>query len=729
MMQWLSKGIAANYYRVNYIFWGIILYQYVVLLSHLWLPETTRIVTWTLLLTFIVEFIPGIHKLFRRAFQLIGILYIHLFVLQVGFIGGSIDHYSEIITLIRLNVEQFLPYLWFALAGWIFYLWTMRWTSSKPIIYTVIISSVLMFCIIDSFSFLILWDQVALIIMSGLLLITMHHFTDFSRKHPESWTYLKQYPGSIIRTIVFLISIIMIAGLLAPNMRPLLTDPYTAWKNYQGETVRTMGKGFQPINTSFGPGPSGYSRDDRELGSGFNYDYSSVMSVDTSHGSYWRGETRSVYTGKGWENKTDSGKADVEIGVPVNEGEWFDTSLLETVEATQRFTMLNEETYPVLFGAYRIHEISEIGNASAEQLGWLGENSELHLESGGYPRSYTIVSQIPIIDPPKLREARAALEQPALMEKYTQLPETVSERTRELAKSITEEEANDYDKVKAIEQYLRNNYMYNNQPDYSKMGEDFVDSFLFNIREGYCDYYSTAMAVMVRSLEMPARWVKGYTSGSQPLEEEYMDMYLDMEYEEAYADVPGYYVVSNANAHSWVEVYFEGYGWIPFEPTSGFSMPLPQQTEDVEIQPIEAAAAPNESAENKGFSWGALIWAALFTGIALLAGGVLYNKRDRVLGWMQSKGVARTNRSPNYAFIHEFNRFLRYARKKGFSRYEHETVRETLRRWKQQSSWLTDELEELVILFEQAKYSPMELSDASLNKALSTMELVKKQMK
>src|SRR5690606_40367002 len=108
---------------------------------------------------------------------------------------------------------------------------------------------------------------------------------------------------------------------------------------------------------------------------------------------------------------------------------------------------------------------------------------------------------------------------------YLQLPDTVPARVRDLAQEITADADTPYDKVKAVEAYLQENYIYTNKPDLSKgSSADFVDRFLFEIQEGYCDYYSTAMAVMVRSLGLPARWVKGFKSGSQELEEMYLGM-------------------------------------------------------------------------------------------------------------------------------------------------------------------------------------------------------------
>lgn len=721
----------ANYSRLNQILWFVFIYQYVVLLSHIWLPETTKIVSMTLLFTLIVELIPNIHWIFRRSFQFIGILYILWFVLQLTWITAPMEQWTDFFTILNLNIEPLFPFLWFALFSWVIYVWIMHRVTSKRMKYILIITSVIVFCIIDSFSFLILWDQVAIMIASGLLMITLHHYKTFSKKHPSSWNYLLQYPSSIIFPMVVLIAIIMLAGLLAPNIRPILTDPYTAWKNMKGEPVQTVGKGMDAVvRLSTGTNSSGYSRDDRVLGSGFQFDYTSVMFVDTTHAAYWRGETRAIYTGRGWESSGDETQIGVNGENSLLQEAWIDTSKLETIEAVQTFTLLDDSQYPVLFGAYQMEQVF-LQEEAYPHIQWNPENSVLQWDmQRDYPSSYTVVSQLPVIDENQLRQADANIADTKIMEKYVQLPDTVTDRVYELAKTITAHADNDYDKVKAIEQHLNSNYFYNNQPDYSKIQKDFVDSFLFEIKEGYCDYFSTAMVVMARSLNIPARWVKGYTTGSLPTEgDEYFTYYFDLETEGYTADMPGNYLVNNSNAHSWVEVYFDGYGWIPFEPTPGFTIPYLQSSQPNDLEWSQLASDIMETDAVYSYTQKHMIF---FTTISLLfiAIGILFVKRTALQAWLNDKGlVVRSSRDPKRFFLLEFQRFLKYAHRKGFSRYEHETIRETIHRWKQQSRWLSDDLYDLVRLFEQVKYSRMECSQSCLQEALNKINAIKKQMK
>ena len=121
---------------------------------------------------------------------------------------------------------------------------------------------------------------------------------------------------------------------------------------------------------------------------------------------------------------------------------------------------------------------------------------------------------------------------------------------------LTENEANWYDKVKAVENYFnRAEFVYSKENiPYPSENQDYVDQFLFETKIGYCDNFSTSMVVLLRAAGIPARWAKGYTEGERTIYQG------DSVYE-----------VTNNNAHSWVEVYFSGIGWVPFEPTKGFS--------------------------------------------------------------------------------------------------------------------------------------------------------------
>jgi len=130
----------------------------------------------------------------------------------------------------------------------------------------------------------------------------------------------------------------------------------------------------------------------------------------------------------------------------------------------------------------------------------------------------------------------------------------------DLAVSITAGANNPYDKASAIEAYLRdpNRFTYTYKPKQAPAGADAMVYFLNVSHEGYCQYFAMAMGEMLRSLGIPTRLVNGYGAGS-------------------YDDIQHKQVVRDEDAHVWVESYFPGYGWIPFEPTrDGFYNPVPR---------------------------------------------------------------------------------------------------------------------------------------------------------
>jgi transglutaminase-like putative cysteine protease len=131
--------------------------------------------------------------------------------------------------------------------------------------------------------------------------------------------------------------------------------------------------------------------------------------------------------------------------------------------------------------------------------------------------------------------------------RYLQLPARFDERIAVLAAQVTEKQRNRYDKAKAVETYLQTEFGYT--LEMKARGEEPLADFLFNVREGHCEYFATAMAIMLRTQGIAARVVNGFQQG---------------EYNET-ADV---FVVKQKDAHSWVEVYFPGENaWVPFDPT------------------------------------------------------------------------------------------------------------------------------------------------------------------
>lgn len=173
---------------------------------------------------------------------------------------------------------------------------------------------------------------------------------------------------------------------------------------------------------------------------------------------------------------------------------------------------------------------------------------------------------------------RAAGDQyPAqVTERYLQLPDTVTDRTRELAVEITANAETPYDKAKAIEQYLRETITYSEDIGFPPSNVDVVDYVLFQSQEGYCEYYASAFVVLARSLDIPTRMVTGLFPSDE--------------------QTNGGILYRELNAHAWPQVYFPGYGWIGFEPTAA--------REEISREPVQSSTNDDPGVGSRGLGEG-----------------------------------------------------------------------------------------------------------------------------
>lgn len=729
-------------HRISALLWALFLYQYIHWLSQqeyngmYWLDPTIKAVHVSFIISVLIEAIFRFRRIYMLLVHGILVLAAQLWILEFELQWMSIRSVHDFMMFIQINMKPLLPYIWFGFGAAFMFLLISRWANSKLRIAFFIVISIILFAIIDSFSTsLYLWDQVAYMVFSGLLLLTLQHFSQFKKDFPSSWEYLKEYPGTIAAPVLILIAVIVLAGTLAPNRPPILTDPYTAWRSWKGETVQSFGKPFEglPAFTRNTRTESGYSRHDSVLGGGFNYDYSPVLKVYTTHRSYWRGEVRSYYNGQGWEPgelEVNASTVAVLPGLELSaEDRALDTSKLQTEEVRQSITVVGESSYPVLFGAFAINQFDSLIDDAYTAVRWSPAQQELRWNEGTleYPKSYQIVSNVPVIDPKLMRLASTEMP-PELALQYTQLPVSVTQRVKDLAAEVTADGDNAFDKVKLLEQYLKTEFPYTNRPDLSKAGgEDFVDNFLFEIQEGYCDYYSTAMVVMARSLGIPARWVKGYAAGVYEMES--FPGFAGEHWDQIDPQGSGTYTVRNADAHSWVEVYFKGYGWIPFEPTANFSLPTIQIAEAA--APFDPLPSPSEVEEAQTITEDSNRSAIVaIIAAAVVAAGVIQVavKKKWLSGFPISVPWRRRNRlEAKQQIIHDFERFLRFAKRKGFTRKEHETAREAFVRWN--NSLLRDDLHQLLAIFEKAKYSSQAIQPKDVHATQQLIEKLSSQLK
>jgi transglutaminase-like putative cysteine protease len=259
---------------------------------------------------------------------------------------------------------------------------------------------------------------------------------------------------------------------------------------------------------------------------------------DVSAPTHWRGVSFDVYTGRGWAI-TPERQLTVAEGEPITVPEFASQSNVEQSihwvlgDSVNRYSL----GLPLRFD----QEVTAY---------WRGLEDLSRVRGRG--NDYSAVSRFSTATGAELRTASLAGVPPAVMARYTELPETVPERVHELAQEVAGGPGvamTPYDQAKALERFLRQ-YPYSLEVALPPAGSDPVDYFLFDLQSGYCDYYASAMVVMARSLGLPARLATGFLP--QP------------------ADANGLQTIYMINAHSWAEVYFAGYGWLEFEPTAAF---------------------------------------------------------------------------------------------------------------------------------------------------------------
>jgi transglutaminase-like putative cysteine protease len=264
----------------------------------------------------------------------------------------------------------------------------------------------------------------------------------------------------------------------------------------------------------------------------------------------WRGVALDQFDGLRWQ-KSRTANQDL---LPINDKGFFQLGTTEGLHrlTTQTFFVEPIDT-PVLFAAPRVVALQA-------QLPYVRLDRESALSTHPHSQdrlSYKVYSDTEEPEPELLR---ADTESYARNFRYLLLPANTDARIHQLARDVIVRAGarNRYDAARAIEQHLQQDYGYT--LDLKAGGDDPLADFLFRVREGHCEYFSTAMAVMLRTQGIASRVVNGFQRG---------------EYNET-ADV---YTVTQRDAHSWVEVYFpKTNAWVTFDPTPAAGRPVREST-------------------------------------------------------------------------------------------------------------------------------------------------------
>jgi len=285
-----------------------------------------------------------------------------------------------------------------------------------------------------------------------------------------------------------------------------------------------------------------------------------VLRIRSQAEGFWRVLAFDRYLGQGWEiSRNDK-------AITVTRPDWSyqfflprPISLSKTKEIVQTYTAVSDlpNLLPALAQAKELYfptrqvAIDPNGNV----------RSPLELREG---LTYTVVSEVPYRDRTRLREAPQTYP-PNIVDDYLNVPpkilKRVRDRTQSLLATAPKPLTSPYEKALYLAQAVKQRYTV--QPDlpFLEPDEDLVEAFLFKYKGGYPDYFSTALTVMLRSINIPARLVAGFGAGE-------------------FNPFTGLYVVRNTDAYAMTEVFFPKYGWFAFDPIPGHELVPPSIEEN-----------------------------------------------------------------------------------------------------------------------------------------------------
>jgi hypothetical protein len=287
--------------------------------------------------------------------------------------------------------------------------------------------------------------------------------------------------------------------------------------------------------------------------------------------AYWRGDALTEFDGMRWSAPRPNPQQVVEAG-GLESGGWYDVRgadpdapRISRARSEYIYRRLRELNWRSTGMYYRVI-LEPIGSdmvflatrgtrvrgqfAPGSDRVWQRRRAFLNVDETGsvsnpahnYSRLvYEGQSQVLTYPAELLREATADYPE-QMAARYLQLPE-LDPRIRQLTEQITAGAPTQYDKVAAVERHLRSEYTYS-----LELTGESLASFILRRKAGHCEYFASAMAVMLRTIGIPTRYVRGFQAGE-------------------YNDVGDDWIVRALNAHSWVEVYFPGFGWSTFDPT------------------------------------------------------------------------------------------------------------------------------------------------------------------
>lgn len=447
-----------------------------------------------------------------------------------------------------------------------------------------------------------------------------------------------------------------------------------------------------------------------------------VLKVRSDSYDFYRGLVFDHYNGKGWEISSDE-TVDITTDEPPLNLDISGRPAYQIRTKTQSF-FVEAELPNIIFTSWKPEQLFFPANrVKVDSYGSI--RSPYELTEGTV---YSVITEQPVYSGKTLRNFPHDGDLPVSSE-YTSLPDNDEMLDVErISREVTRDYSTRYDKVLAIEGYLKQNYVYDLDIAPQTSDEDAVAYFLFEEKRGYCEHFASAMAVMARSAGIPARVVTGYTGGS-------------------YNPFTALWEIRQSDAHAWVEVYFGTAGWVPFDPTPGFDVPDSQSQnqspwlagrifsylEDVlGGGPVGGVLASVGGALKSTLAFALGIPLKLLAGLAVIVAAAAWSGRrfrERFLGEYRRRRSIKGSLGADYSREEVLKEYLALAlrlQKLGLVRRHDETLREFARRVSAYTG--ASEFVDLSAMVERLRYEEVALPEPSRRKARELARRLKERL-
>jgi len=539
----------------------------------LWATEWTRDLYVLVFLTFLAG-LTGLALGYSRFSPLIAALFSTFYgIFCIGWLfGTTVDLdiawreriINELGWRLRLSIEQYAanqpvsdPILFLVIMA--IFLWIMAsiatfiiirqgsvWPVLIPLGITLLTISHYDQDLVRNTRFLMTFVFLTLVLVGRVNILNHRHQWD---KEGISTTHETQF--DLTRSLIFMALILVILAWIIPITPQQRTHYAELWRNITEpwERFRQRFAEILVLETTTDTSATVLFGETLGLGNSASISEESILTVvvdvppPAAYRNYWYTRSYDLYENGLWSPSPGLNKTQQ---YPEN-FQNFSLALVESFEAAYSFTsQVGRSNNLYVTGSPNwidrpVETITYPVSPTEEDLVALLASPELY--SG---ETYRVESQVTVPTASQLRQTET--DYPSWLLRYLQLPADFSPKVAGLAESIVNPDDHPYDKAMDITRYLRINIAYAQTIPPVPSGIDPMEWFLFEEKTGFCNYYATAEVLMLRSLGIPARFAVGYAQGE-------------------YDPSAKTYNVRKMDSHAWPEVYFSGYGWIPFEPT------------------------------------------------------------------------------------------------------------------------------------------------------------------